>query len=123
LLTHKFEDVAAENTLDIYYYNNTEELIGSGITWVDSVSGLTGVNVDFVDTTDVVWSETSAVSINVNQDIGAKRIINIVQDENRLGWAHAYEFVITTIDVARGFRPIAWGIQYRVERKDNQATQ
>jgi len=122
LLTHKFEDVAAENVLNIYYYADTEELIGSGISFVNVADGLTGNFINFTDTTDVEWAATSAVSVNVNQDIGARRIINIVTDENRCAWAHAYEFVITTTNVSRGFRPIAWGVRYRVERKDDQAT-
>jgi hypothetical protein len=132
ILTHKFSEVTASNYLDIYYYNNTEELIGSGITFVDSDSGLTGAFVDFTDTTaalavngnaGVSWAATSAVSINVNQDIGAQRVLRIITDESRKGWAHAWEFVITTTDVVRGFRPISWGIQYRIEKKDNKATQ
>ena len=131
LLTHKFEEVSAQNYLDIYYYGDTEELIGSGITFVDT-DDLTGVKVSFEDTTaamavngnaGVEWAATSIVSINVNQDIGAKRIINIVTDENRTGWGHCFEFVITTTNVPRGFRPIAWGIRYRIERKGDQATQ
>ena len=122
ILTHKFEEVSESNFLDIYYYGNTEELIGSGVTWVDT-GDLTGVAVSFEDTDYVEWAATSTVSINVNQDIGAKRIINIVTDENRTAWAHAFEFVITTTNVPRGFRPIAWGIRYRIERKGDQATQ
>jgi len=131
LLTHKFEEVSAENTLDIYYYKNTEEIVGSGIAFVDVADGLTGVFVSFDDATTadtasgnagVSWVSASSVSINVNQDIGTRRIINIVQDENLLAWAHAWEFVITTTNVPRGFRPIAWGVQYRIERKDNTAT-
>jgi hypothetical protein len=123
LLTHKFEDVDEANNLNIYYYNNTEETIGSGIAWISVADGLTGTFINFTDTTHVEWAATSAVSINVNQDIGSRRVINIVTDESRTGWAHGFEFVITTTNVPRGFRPIAWGIRYRVERKDDQATQ
>lgn len=123
LLTHKFEDVSASNTLNIYYYKNTEELIGSGVTWVGTDSGLTGVAVTFTDTAYVEWAATSVVSLNVNQDIGSRRVINITVDENRLAWAHSYEFEITTSAVPRGFRPIAWGVRYRIERKNDQATQ
>jgi hypothetical protein len=123
LLTNKFEDVNEANTLNIFYYGNTEELIGSGVAWVDVDDGLTGVFVSWEDTTDVEWAATSVVSVNVNQDIGARRVIRLNVDENRVGWAHAYEFNITTTDVPRGFRPIAWGVQYRIERKDNTATQ
>lgn len=128
LLTHKFEEVSDTNALDIYYYKNTEEIIGSGVAWISTDDDITGVFIDFEDTlatatvsgnAGVAWTGTSTVSINVNQDIGSQRIINIVQDENRLGWAHAWEFVITTTNVPRGFRPIAWGVQYRLERKDN----
>jgi hypothetical protein len=122
LLTHKFENVSDTNTLSIYYYKNTEEVVGSGVAWIDSTDDITGVNIDFTDTTYVEWASTSTVAINVNQDIGSARILNIVQDENRRAWSHAWEFVITTSAVPRGFRPIAWGVQYRLERKDNTAT-
>ena len=123
LLTSKFEDVESSNFLDIYYYKNTEETIGSGVAFISSDDGFTGSAVDFTDTLDVVFAATAAVSINVNQDIGSRRVLSIVTDENRTAWAHAYEFQITTTNVPRGFRPIAWGVRYRVERKDDTATQ
>jgi len=132
LLTHKFEDVSASNNLAIYYYKNTAESIGSGVAFIDVADGFTGTFVNFTDavaslmvsgTDQVVWAATSAVSININKNIGSRRIINIVTDHNKHGWAHAWEFVITTTDVVRGFRPIAWGVQYKVERKDNKATE
>ena len=123
LLTHKFEDVTESNTLNIFYYKNTSESIDSGVTFISSDDSVTGVDIDWTDTDDVMWSETSVTSIDINEDIGTRRILNIVIDENRKAWAHAYEFVITTSDVPRGFRPIAWGLRYRVERKDDTATQ
>ena len=120
LLTHKFEDVTDENILNIFYFNNTDDLSGAGVSFADAAE--TGHFVEFTDTGDVEWQSTPTVSINVNQDIGTKRVLKINTDHNHVGWAHAFKFEITTSNVTGGFRPIAWGIQYYVNKKDNKAT-
>lgn len=73
------------------------------------------------------YSNSSSVgvavgTIDIQAHTGNDRIINTVFDTNTLAWAHAYEFIIATGITPRGFRPIAWGIRYRVERKDDLAT-
>ena len=40
---------------------------------------------------------------------------------NEKGWSHSFEYEVSTNDVNKGWQPIVWGIQYRVERKDNTA--
>jgi len=120
LLTHKFEDVTDENILNIFYFGDTDDLSGAGVSF--SGTEYTGHNVEFTDTLEVEWQSTPTVSINVNQDIGTRRVLKINTDHNYIGWAHAFKFEITTSTVTGGFRPISWGIQYYVNKKDNKAT-
>ena len=49
LLTHKFTDVADSDSLEIYYYKNTEEIDGAGVAFVSSDDGVTGACVLFVE--------------------------------------------------------------------------
>lgn len=113
---------SASNDLSIYYYQNTYEDSGAGVLFQDSDSP-SGIFVDFLDTEDVVWAAATASTFQLSLDIGLQRLTRLIQDLNYRGWAHAFEFQITTTDVVRGWQPIFWGIQYRVERKDNTATQ
>jgi hypothetical protein len=107
------------NTLQITYYTNTEEQAGTGVLWQDVEIG-SGVHVSWENTDHVVWD--SGISATINLAIGLQRVIKVNHDLNRLGWAHAFEFTLTTTDVNKGFQPMIWGTQYRIERKDNTAS-
>jgi len=52
-------------------------------------------------------------------DAGSNRIVRDVWSTNLLSWMHRFKFSVATKETKKGFRPIAWGIQYRVERDDN----
>jgi hypothetical protein len=106
------------NTLTITYYTNTEEKAGAGVLWQDGDVG-SGIYVSWEDTDYVMWDSGATVSVNLA--VGLQRVLKINQDTNLLGWAHAFEFTLTTTDVDKGFQPIMWGTQYRIERKDNTA--
>ena len=120
LYLKKLTDTTAENTLEVFYYTNTEENPGSGVVW-ESSSVASGLAVDWYDG-EVEWLSPPESTVNINLDIGLQRLIKVVNDLNLKGWAHAFEFELTTTDVAKGFQPIAWGVQYRIERKDDTAT-
>jgi hypothetical protein len=115
----KLSNSSSNNYLEMTYYTNTENKEGSGVIFQDSDSN-SGLGVDFKDTDDVEWSSSGAILISLN--VGLQRLIKVVQDLNRKGWAHAFEFSVTTDDVSKGFQPIAWGIRYRIERKDDTST-
>lgn len=110
----------ATNTLQITYYTNTEEQAGAGILWQNIVETSSGVHVNWEDTDHVEWA--TGISATINLAVGLQRVIKINHDLNRLGWAHAFEFTLTTTDVNKGFQPMIWGTQYRVERKDDTAS-
>lgn len=121
LLTKKFENTSTVNILDIYHYPNTEEPTSVDIVW-QVANTETGHAVNYVDGNGIAWVRKPITSITVNQDIGTRRLLNIILDANKKGWAHAFEFIVNTTDVANAFRPVAWGVQYRVEKKNNQAS-
>jgi hypothetical protein len=109
---------SVQNTLNITYYTNTEEKAGTGVLWQDAEVG-SGIHVSWEN----YWVEwDSGVSATIDLAVGLQRVIKVNHDLNRLGWAHAFEFELTTTDVEKGFQPMIWGTQYRVERKDNTAS-
>jgi hypothetical protein len=121
----KLTDSGVTNNLEVIYYTNTEQNPGSGVIFQDSDTG-SGIFVDWEDapaaSDGVFWESALTATIDLNLDVGLQRLIRIIQDLNRKGWSHAFEFTITTTDITKGFQPVAWGIQYRVERKDNTST-
>jgi hypothetical protein len=121
LLLNKFSDTSDVNVLNIFYFGNTDTLSGAGVSFVNT--DFTGVNVNFTDRlNEVTWNSIPTVSLDVNENIGSRRILKINKDRNHIGWSHAFKFQITTTNETGGFKPIAWGVQYRVEKKDNKAT-
>lgn len=121
LLTEKFESATATDVLDIYHHPNTIVTDTTDIVWaVAEEDG--GVDVGFVDIGDPVWYTTAVSSINITQDVGGQRVLNVIIDANLKGWSHSFEFVITTTTIVNGFRPVIWGIEYRTEKKNNQAS-
>jgi hypothetical protein len=110
------------NTLEVLYYTDTDLNAGTGVIFEDG-NAASGIYVSWTDTTDVLeWTSATSATINLDLDVGLQRLIRVIQDLNRTGWAHAFEFTVTTTDITKGFQPILWGTQYRVERKDNTAT-
>lgn len=113
---------AVTNNLEVVYYTNTELSGGAGAIWEDGNTS-SGIHVSWANVTDgVSWASGVSATVNLNLDVGLQRLIRVIQDLNKKGWAHAFEFSITTTDVAKGFQPVLWGVQFRVERKDNTST-
>jgi hypothetical protein len=121
LICRKFPDTANEHNLEIFYFNNTDTISGIGTSWAES-SVAAGIAVDFEDTDDVEWVDPATTSLALNVDVGLQRTIRLVQDFNYRGWAHAFQFEVTTDDITKGLQPIIWGLRYRIERKDDTAT-
>jgi hypothetical protein len=71
--------------------------------------------------TPLVW--TDAVSITFDLDVSSanQRVIQKMIDLNLAGWSHCFELQSSTSLTPQGFQPIAWGIRYRVERKDDRS--
>ena len=120
LVAKKITD-SGDNELSILYYGNTSESAGSGVIFQDA-SATDGVYVSFVNTDDVEWASAPSATFQLSLATGTQRLVRLIQDLNRKGWSHAFEFRITTDDVRLGWLPIFWGIEYRIERKDNKAT-
>jgi len=128
ILCKKLPASASTTTLQIVSWNNAAES-GSNVIWQDSNSA-SGINVDFTDmdvdsdgVNETQWESASTATIDLSLNVGQTRIIRLIQDLNTQGWVHAYEFTTTTTDAIKGWQPLMWGVQFRVERKDNKATQ
>jgi len=117
LICHKLAET--DNYVSINYYNNGSGSSGAGVIHQDADSDA-GINVSFTDTAGVVWA--SPTSATVRLDIGLNRLIQYIQDLNYTNWSHSFEFSITTDSTVKGWQPLLWGIQFRVERKNNTAS-
>jgi hypothetical protein len=120
LLTKKITQVSSTNTLNITYYQNTAEDSGIGVIFQDA-DAASGIDVNFAND-DISWAAAGSSTLDMSQDIGLQRLLKLNSDLNRTGWAHAFEFSLTTDDVTKGFSPVAWGVRYRIERKDDTAS-
>jgi hypothetical protein len=110
-------------------FPNTEANISN--VYFQQASADAGVFVSFTDTDEnntgatdavLVWASPTSASIDLTKDAG-QRIVRLIKDYNLRGWSFNFEFEITTDDVEKGWEPILWGVRYRVDRKDDTATQ
>ena len=106
--------------LNVYYYGDTESDAGQSVIFEDSDASI-GINVDFTDTTGVEFAEAVTVTTELTLDVGLQRVVRKIIDLNYGGWCHAFQMEVTTTDVNKAFYPIAFGLRYRVERKDDTA--
>jgi hypothetical protein len=58
----------------------------------------------------------------LNIQTGTDRVRRLIQNLNKKGWGHAFQYELTTTDKTKGFQPLYWGVRYRDERKDDTAT-
>lgn len=116
--------------LNIHHYVDAADS-AANVIWRDaSQGGITGLEVDFYDmdsdddgSYEVIWASAVQSSLEMDPDVGTDRLVRLIQDLNELGWAHSFEFSVTTTDVSKGWKPVAWGLRWRVERKDDMATE
>jgi len=115
------------HNLGINYYSSAAEDAANVIFQDSDIAS--GVYVDFWDMDadgdgdpETVWQSAAAAVLDLSMDVGLDRVVRLIQDMNEKGWAHSFEFEVITDDVNKGWQPIIWGLQYRVERKDNTAS-
>jgi hypothetical protein len=114
-------------TLNIRYYGDTAAESGVGVTFMTAslaASTAGGNEVSFTDSTDnnVSWATPTSTTIDVSLATGLQRLIRKITNLNRTGWAHAFEFDVTTSSSRKGFQPVLWGVRYQITRKDDTAT-
>jgi hypothetical protein len=121
ILMKKLSTDSTAPSLELHYYSDTSEESGVGVVWEDN-STPNGIDFDFEDWDDFEWDSAASSTFDLTADVGLARLIRGNADMNQLGFAHAFEFRLATDDVTKGFQPVAWGVRYRVERKDDTAS-
>jgi hypothetical protein len=104
------------NISNVYFQQASTES-GAFVSFTDTDENNTGA-VDAV----LLWASPASASIDLTKDTG-QRIVRLIKDYNLRGWSFNFEFEITTDDVDKGWEPVLWGVRYRVDRKDDTATQ
>jgi hypothetical protein len=108
--------------LNINYYENSANSASNVIFEDQTDVDFTDMDADSDGTKEVIWASAASTALQLDLDVGTDRLTRLIQDLNQLGWSHSFEFSVTTTDVQKGWKPIAWGVRYRVERKDDTAT-
>lgn len=115
------------HNLSINYYGDAAN-DAANVIFQDSNAN-NGIYVDFYDMdvdkdgdNETQWQSAAAAVLDLSLNVGLDRVVRLIKDMNETGWAHSFEFEVATSDVSKGWQPIVWGIQYRIERKDNTAT-
>lgn len=135
VISKKLTSVASGSTytLSLDTYINTQEL-ESNVAFQDADTA-TDIAVSFQDhdytvcddqsagdTAAVSWESPAESTLDLSLDVGLQRDIRYIKNLNKLGWAHAFRWEVTTDDIEKGWQPIIWGIRYRIERKDDTET-
>ena len=117
LITKRIQE---SHNLLINYYGDTSESAGVGVNFSDSTDN----DCSFTDSTTIstAWGGISVSTFDLSSATGLERLVTFNKDLNKLGWAHSFEFEVTTDDTTKGFQPVGWGVQYQIIRKDNKAT-
>jgi hypothetical protein len=118
----------ASHNLNINYYSESAN-DAANVIFQDAEAS-SGIYVDFYDMDvggdgvyETQWISAAAAVLDLSLNVGLDRVVRLIKDMNETGWAHSFEFEVSTDDVNKGWQPIVWGIQYRVERKDNTSTE
>jgi hypothetical protein len=94
------------------------KLLTTKVTKVSSTTN-TGTIKHYLDTDTSAYTVGTFDLANV---IGNQKLVRTINNMNKTGVQHAFNYSVTTTNVNKGLQPIAWGVQYRAERKDNTAT-
>ena len=83
--------------------------------------------VGFLDTTEHGWLDTdehgwadfalSTLHLNLPSE-GPPRVVRTTSASNLTAWSHRLHFEVRTNDTTKGFRPIMWGVEFRIVRRD-----
>jgi hypothetical protein len=118
----------SSHNLNINYYGDAAN-DAANVIFQDS-NAASGIYVDFYDMDvngdsvyETQWISAAAAVLDLSLSVGLDRVVRLIKDMNETGWAHSFEFEVATNDVSKGWQPIIWGVQYRVERKDNTSTE
>ena len=99
-------------SVSVNHASDTDDSLGLGGVWMD-VAGI------FEDWAGGEWVSSTLSSIDIYLSGSLNRIARTTIQDNLFGWAHRFEFAISTDDVTKGLQPLGWGIVFhKEERRD-----
>jgi hypothetical protein len=111
--------IQESHNLYVNYYGNTAQTSGVGVSFVDSDDNGCYFSDGDSSTLDTAWAGVPSSTLDLSVATGLQRLTYQNKTLSRQGWAHAFEWEVTTSDTTKGFQPVAWGIRYYVVRKDD----
>jgi hypothetical protein len=111
--------IQESHNLYINYFGNTAQTSGVGVTFVDSDDNGCYFTDSVAAQADTAWAGVPSSTLDLSVASGLNRLTFQNKTLNRTGWAHAFEWEVTTDDTTKGFQPVAWGIRYYVIRKQD----
>ena len=71
---------------------------------------------------DTTTTSSTVGTVDLSSATGNQKIVTVRDNMNKTGVQHAFNYSVSTSNVDKGLQPVAWGVQFRPERKDNTAT-
>lgn len=96
----------------ITHYPDTNVFDGSYVGFLDTSEH------GWLDTGDHGWADTALASLELSLTGGPARVVRSTESSNLTAWSHRLHFEVRTNDTTKGFRPVMWGIEYRIIRRD-----
>lgn len=107
--------------------HRTNEAVSVGVTHYANTLARAGSVYDFEDDYYTFednyyeFIDSAEEDLEFGLDSGSNRLVMDTQVINKSGNAHRIEFDVTTSETAKGYRPIAWGFEYVIERRNRES--
>lgn len=100
-------------SVNVSHFSDTDDSMGLSGIWQNWDGG------QWNDWEGGEWVNASLFSIELSLSDSINRIARDTVQDNLYGWAHRFEFSISTDDVTKGLQPLGWGVVYQtLPRRD-----
>jgi hypothetical protein len=98
------KSIAEDHELIVQHFSDTEDSIGFEGVWKNWSGG------EWVDWNGGEWVGASTSLMSLYPSDSINRIVRDTVRADFDGWAHRFEFSVSTDETTKGFQPLGWGI-------------
>jgi hypothetical protein len=107
------KSIPEDHELIVQHFSDTEDSIGFEGVWKNWTGG------EWVDWHGGEWVGASTSFMSLYPSDSIDRIVRNTVRADFEGWAHRFEFSVSTDETTKGFQPLGWGIvSQKVDRHD-----